>query len=169
MARTLRTRSKDGAFSAECADATALVSPENVARQARAARKGASTRRVDEMPGNADTENRRSEVAACSSRGAERPHQQARASAGACGSSGRRARTPCRGRVTERVNEARGTSACHVDVAPEGEDDENKGHGRCLLSGVRGCDRACLIGERGAASARGGEGHVKASHRRDAG
>ena len=66
MARTLRTRSKDGAFSAECADATALVSPENVARQARAARKGASTRRVDEMPGNVDTENRRSEVAACS-------------------------------------------------------------------------------------------------------
>ena len=51
MARTLRTRSKDGAVSAECADAMALVSPENVARQARAARKGASTRRVDEMPG----------------------------------------------------------------------------------------------------------------------
>ena len=124
----------------------ALVSPENVARQARAARKGASTRRVNEMPGNADTENRRSEVAACSSRGAERPHQQARASAGACGSSGRCARTPCRGQVRECVGDAQGASAHRVNEAPEDNDAKDRSFKAGIYVRAVGCARTPCCG-----------------------
>ena len=91
------------------------------------------------------------------------------ASAGARGSSGRRARTPRRGRVTERVGDLQGASARHVDKVPMAEDAEDKDQGRRLLSGVRGRDIARLAGERGAASARVEEGRVKASRQRDAG
>ena len=146
----------------------ALVSPENAARNACVARRGASMRRVDETPGDADTKDRRSEGGACSSGGVECPHQRARGCVGVRGTCGRRARTPCRGEEKWRVGEARGTLACHVDEAPDGENAENKEQGRCLLSGVRGCNGARLSGERGAASARGEEGRVDASRRRDA-
>ena len=164
----MRTRREDGAVLAECAGVAALVSPENAARNACVARRGASMRRVDETPGDADTKDRRSEGGACSSGGVECPHQRARGCVGVRGTCGRRARTPCRGQEKWRVGEARGTLACHVDEAPDGENSENKERGRCRLSGVRGCNGARLSGERGAASARGEDGRVDASRRRDA-
>ena len=78
------------------------------------------------------------------------------ASAGTRGSSGRRARTPRRGRVMERVGNLQGASARSVDKAPKAEDAEDKEQGRRLLSGVCRCNIARLAGERGAESARAG-------------
>ena len=83
-------------------------------------------RRVVATPNDEDTEERRSEGGACSTGGEAGPHQRARASAGKRGSSGRRARTPHRGRGTERVDEARGASVRRVDETPEGEDAEDR-------------------------------------------
>ena len=76
---------------------------------------------------------------------------------------------PFCGRVTERVGNLHGASARRVVKAPKAKDAEDKERGRRLLSGVRGCDIARLARERGAASARGEEGCVKASHQQDAG
>ena len=109
---------------AEHADPTTLVSLENGARQARAARRGASLRRVVATPNDEDTEERRSEGGACPTGGEAEPHQRARASAGDRGASRRRARTPRRGWGTERVDEAQGASARRADEAPEAEDAE---------------------------------------------
>ena len=109
---------------AEHADLATLVSPENGARRARAARRGASLRRVVATTNNKDTKERRSEGGACPTGGEAEPHQRARASAGDRGASRRRARTPRRGRGTERVDEAQGASARRADEAQEAEDAE---------------------------------------------
>ena len=109
---------------AEHADPTTLISLENGARQARAARRGASLRRVVATPSDEDTEERRSEGGACPTGGEAEPHQRARASAGDRGASRRRGRTPRRGWGTERVDEAQGASARRADEAQEAEDAE---------------------------------------------
>ena len=112
------------------------------ARRGRARRRVASTRCQATY-----TENRRSEVAACSSRGAARPHQQARASAGACGSSGRRARTPCRGQVRECVGDAQGASAHRVNEAPEDDDAKDRSFKAGIYVQAVGCARTPRCGQ----------------------
>ena len=87
---------------------------------------GASVRRVDKMLEDKDAEDRRSKGGAFSTGGEEGPHQQARASADERGTSGRRARTPCRGQMTERVVEAQGALVRCVNKTLEDEDAEDR-------------------------------------------
>ena len=70
---------------------------------------------VDETPVAKDAEDRRSKSRAFSPGGEEGPHQQTRASAGKRDTRGRRARTPCRGQVTTRVDEAQGVALHRVN------------------------------------------------------
>ena len=159
--------------SAEYADAAARVSPENAARRACAVRRGASMRRVDETPDDADSEDRRNESDACSSVMAGGLHRRARTNAGTRGSSGRRVSTPRRERVTEQVGNVQGKSARRVDEAPEAEDAEDSSvEGRAdptrTSAGTRGSSgRRARTPRRGRVTERGGNVQGASSRRVD--
>ena len=82
---------------------------------------GALVRRVDKTLEDKDAKDRRSKGGAFSTGVEEGPHQRTRASAGKRGTSGRRARTPCRRHRIERVVEAQGASVRCVDETTEDE------------------------------------------------
>ena len=80
--------------------------PENAARRARVARRGALVRRVDKAQEEEDAEEGRSEGVAPSNGGGGGPRQRARASARGRNTGVRRARALRRGQATGRVDEA---------------------------------------------------------------